>query len=162
MESASTTYCVYAPGNMSPSRPPLRRAAPEHARSGFPFLIGMAALVLAAAIGSVAKFCPQDLRFESGGKHPAKSVPTTAAAPIAPAVTATASVITPISFTTVGDPSTSAPVPTTAKKKPARVTRSGARPTPSASASAAASASASPALPENPYPEASPPETYGF
>src|SRR5687768_673260 len=100
MESGSTSYCVYAPGNMSPSRPPLRRAAPEQARSGFPFLIGMAALVLAVGIGSVARFCPQDLRFESGGKHPAKSTPspTPAAAPAAEA----APVITPMTFTTVG------------------------------------------------------------
>jgi hypothetical protein len=171
MESGSTSYCVYGPGNMSPSRPPLRRAAPEHARSGFPFLIGMAALVLAAAIGSVAKFCPQDLRFESG-KHPAKSTTTTAATITAdaktsapPSTTTTPSVITPTSFTTIGDPAGAPPVPTTAKKKPARVTRSGARstsPTGSASAAASAGASAGPALPENPYPEASPPETYGF
>lgn len=178
MESGSTSYCVYAPGNISPSRPPLRRAAPEHARSGFPFLIGMAALVLAVGIGSVARFCPQDLRFESGGKHPAKGTTTTTAAivadgqPLAPA--AVGPVITPVTFTTIGAPApaptivttppvpaaAAAPVTTTARKKPSHAPRTRAGTAPSASASGAAGAG--PALPENPYPEASPPDTYGF
>ena len=173
MESGSTSYCVYAPGNMSPSRPPLRRAAPEHARSGWAFLIGMAALVMAVGIGSVARFCPQDLRFESGGKHPAKSTTTTAAAITADPKTAeSAPVITPTTFTTVGAPAaaaaptvivasttapTTAPTTTTAKK-----TRTTPRARGAASSAPAGSASASPALPDNPYPEASSPDTYGF
>lgn len=172
MESGSTSYCVYVPGSPSPSRPPLRRAAPEHARSGFPFLIGMAALVLAVGIGSVARFCPQDLRFETGGRHPAKGTPTSAAAITADANSvgpaSAAPVITPTAFTTVGSPATMPTVTTvstttastTPKKKSAR--RSAVTPVASASAAAASSANAAPALPENPYPQASPPETYGF
>lgn len=158
MDSGSTSYCVYSPGNISPSRPPLRRAAPEQARSGFPFLIGMAALVLAVGVGSVARFCPQDLRFDSGGKYPAKP---TEPATTAPAQVAAPPVIMPTTFTTLGSPAEAAPAPAPpapAKKKNARTTRRAT--TPASSSSAAASAT--PALPDNPYPQASPPETYGF
>lgn len=38
----------------------MRRAAPER-RSGIPFLIAMASLVLAAGLGAVARFSPEDL-----------------------------------------------------------------------------------------------------
>lgn len=155
MERGSTSYCVYTPGNSSPSRPPLRRAAPEQARSGFPFLIGMAALVLAVGVASVARFCPQDLRFESGGRHPAKSIaeePT----PV-PATTATP-VIGPTTFTTVGAADVP-PLP--AKKKTAHAPRSGL-PAVRGSTAPTPSASAAPALPENPYAEPSDPEAYGF
>jgi hypothetical protein len=122
----------------------------------------MAALVLVVGIGSVARFCPQDLRFESGGKHPAKSMPTAAAIttdakPVEPA--SAAPVITPTTFTTIGAPATASPT-AAPKKKSAR--RSTATASPSVSGSASAAASAASALPDNPYPQASPPETYGF
>jgi hypothetical protein len=115
----------------------------------------MAALVLAVGIGSVARFCPQDLRFESG-KHPAKGTPTT----IVPA--STAPVVTPTAFATIAAPAPT--VITTAVTTPAPKKKSARRSTTSAasSASASAAASATTALPENPYPQASPPETYGF
>jgi hypothetical protein len=131
----------------------------------------MAALVLAVGIGSVARFCPQDLKLASGN-HPAKSTPAAAAAitadakPIDPTP-----VITPTTFTTVGAPAAAA-VPTVivasnapaTPKKPASTprVRGASSPAGSASATASAAASGSPALPENPYPESSQPETYGF
>lgn len=176
MESGSTSYSVYPPGITNPTRPPLRRAAPEHARSGFPFLIGMAALVLAAAIGSVAKFCPQDLRFESGGRHPAKTSAASPTAPSAPAIAneeapptpaPTVAIITPTSFTTVSAPAEHPP--TANKRKTGHATRGGGLPvtrgstTASPPSSASTAPSSSPAaLPDNPYAQPSSPDTYGF
>lgn len=167
MESGAPSYCVYTPGNHRPSRPPLRRAAPEEARSGFPFLIAMAALVLAAAVGAVARFSPQDLRLEGGAKHPAATTTVSSATildakPADPAATAPSAPIPPTTFTTIGDP-TAAPTTTSAHhEKPTHHPRSSGLPATRGSASAATSASAAPAIPDNPYSQPSPPEAYGF
>src|SRR5437868_4790603 len=110
MESGAHSYSFYPPGIARPSRPPLRQHTPDEVSSGFPFLIGMAAIVLAASVGAVAKFCPQDLRLEHTRSHVA--APTMIAPPPASAAEpAPTQVITPMALTAVEAPPTAEPAP---------------------------------------------------